>query len=218
MSVVFQLAGKAIDNGKAEELAAAFVQMEKGLRNEPGFARATLLLSRLTLQCQFLFYWSTYEEGLAFNKKFQLGLSARFAPLMEKQTTLITSMLEEEVGQAPQAGKVAPDAADGQVVLHFSGSAQPAGIPMARAVLHDALLPLFATCPGFQGLSVLVNHQEGKLQFLATFEEFERSFGWVRDHAKALLTPFDGVVTDPTLPGFFAVMGDIRMSEAAAAR
>jgi len=218
MSVVFQLAGKAIDNGKADELAVAFMQMEKGLRNEPGFSRAVLLVSRLTLQCQFLFYWSTYEEGLAFNKKFQLGLSARFAPLMEKQTTLITSMLDEEVGSAPQAGKVAPDAADGQVVLHFSGSALPAGIPEARAVLHDSVLPLFATCPGFLGLSVLVNHQEGKVQFLAAFEDFDKSFGWVKEHSKALLTPFDGVVTDPTLPSFFAVMGDIRMSEAVTAR
>ena len=218
MSVVFQLAGKAIDNGKADELAAAFVQMEKGLRNEPGFARAVLLVSRLTLQCQFLFYWSTYEEGLAFNQKFQIGLSARFAPLMEKQTTLITSMLEEEVGRTPQAGPVAPDAADGQVVLHFSGSARPAEIPRARAILRDSVLPLFAKCPGFLGISVLANHPEGKVQFLATFEEFEKAFGWVRDHATALLTPFDGVVDDPTLPSFFAVMGDIRMSEAATAR
>lgn len=212
MSVIFQYAGKAI-NDKTDELAVAFAQMEKGLRKEPGFERAVLLVSRLTLQCQLLFQWSAHEYGLAFNKKFQLGLSERFARLLESRGTLITSVLEEEIGAVPLARKAADGAEDGQVTLHFSGTALPADIPRARAILHDEIVPLLATCPQYRGLSVLANHQDGKLQFLATFDGFEASFAWVRGNAQLLLTPFDAVVREPSLPSFFAVRAEISRLE-----
>jgi hypothetical protein len=216
MSVVFQFAGKAFQ-GRTDELALAFGQMENGLRKEHGFQRAVLLLNRLTLQCQLVFQWTTSEDGLAFERKFRQGLTHRFLTLMEGSITLLTSMLDEEIGAVPMARKPGKGAESGEVVLHFAGTASPEDVPRARKVLHDAVLPVLKSCPGFLGLTVLANHPEGRLQFLATLAEFDPAFAWLKVNASALLSPFDGVVRDPALPSFFAVLARVDSAAASAA-
>lgn len=217
MSIVFQYAGKAFQ-GKTDELALAFSQMENGLRKEPGFQRALLLLNRLTLQCQLLFQWAGYDEGLAFERKFRhSGLSHRFAPLIEGSITLLTSMLDEEIGSVPMARMAAAGAEGGEVVLHFAGTAEPGDIPQARKMLHDKVLPTLKSCPGFLGLTVLINHPDGRLQFFNTLADFDAAFAWLKTNAPALLKPFDGVVRDPGLPSFFAVLASVEQAPASAA-
>ena len=218
MSVVFQLAGKA-NPGASDEITLAFSQMEKGLRNEPGFERALLLLNRLTLQTQFLFCFASFEQGLAFNRKFQGGLVQRFARLLEAAGTLVTSLPDDAYEAAPlslaqsgalQAMATATDVPqDGPVLLHFAGFSNSEELPRARAVLKDSFLPLMRQCPGYRGLSTLVNHAQGQVQFLVTLDGFDAALPWVLAHAGQLLQPFDGAVRNPSLPFFFAVLADI---------
>src|SRR4051812_27762756 len=104
MSVVFQIAGKA-RHGRAEEIKTLVAEFEPALRTQAGFEKARLLVSYATLQTQLLLYWDTYENGLAYNQGEQKKLGARLAPLMENNATLITSVLEAELGSLSQAGQ-----------------------------------------------------------------------------------------------------------------
>lgn len=212
MSVIFQLAGKA-KMDQPQELRSAFAQMQKGLRNEPGFERAVLLLSQATLQTQFLFYWSTFKEGLAFNNKFQRGLAARFAPLMENQGTLITSVLEAQVEGTPLPPRDAAGTEDGPVVIQFFGSTTADGIPkLLRAM--DEVAPLMRAGEGFANVELLVNHQELKAQFLMSFAAYDQAIAWMKAHGEALLLPFKGLLKSSAMPFIFAIACDIRADAA----
>jgi heme-degrading monooxygenase HmoA len=209
MSVIFQLAGKARAQG-IPKLPEAMGGLEKALRSAPGFERARLLVSGSTLQTQLLFQWKTFEEGLAFNTLFQRELGKPFQPLLEPRATLITSVLDFSV-----AGSTSTSAAGEPVVVHFAGSAPAEGIAKARDVLRGTVLPMLQKAPGFQGIEVLANHQEGKIQFLAVYSDFDATFAWFKENARSLLVAFDGAVSMPNVPFFFAVARDINPGVAA---
>lgn len=96
MSFVFQIAGKA-RLGRAHEIRQALGQFEPVLRRQSGFERAKLLVNYSTLQVELLFYWKSYEQGLAFDQGERVHLGALLLPLMESQGTLVTSVVECEL-------------------------------------------------------------------------------------------------------------------------
>ena len=102
MSVVFQIAGKC-RAGASQRLAAAFETMKETLRRHPGHQRALLLVNHGTLQFQLMLYWSTYEDGLAFQSAQYPRAADALAPLIEARGTLITSLVEVELEAVAEA-------------------------------------------------------------------------------------------------------------------
>ena len=96
MSVIFQYASK-VRRERAAEVKPAFDEFEGVLTAQPGFERARLFVNQSTLQVQVLLYWKTHAEGVAFNAGAYRQMAVRLLPLMEREGTLIASMLECEV-------------------------------------------------------------------------------------------------------------------------
>ena len=100
MSVIFQFAGKA-NRDAADKIKPVFDAFAPTLKSQPGFERASLLVSHATLQVQVLLYWQTYEAGTAFNAGGHSQLAARLLPYLENEGTLVASVLEAEIAAAP---------------------------------------------------------------------------------------------------------------------
>lgn len=211
MSTIFQLAGKARVEG-APQLSGVFQGLADSLRAAPGFERARLLLSGQSLQTQLLLQWASFDEALAYYEKFQAGLGVPFQPLVQAHATLITSVLD--FSTLPRDAVAQPGE---PVVLHFSGLAPANRIDQARALLREAVIPALSACPGFQGVEVLVNHREGKLQMLASFGDYDPAYAWFQANFRTLLPRFDGVIERPAPPCFFALAGDIQAEAATTA-
>jgi hypothetical protein len=96
MSVVFQIAGK-FKPATGPRLVPACEALKQAAAGCPGHLRSMLLTNQATLQFQLLFYWGSYEQGLAFYQEVYPRASAGMASLVEARGTLITSQLEIEL-------------------------------------------------------------------------------------------------------------------------
>lgn len=106
MTVVFQIAGKCLV-GADQKLALAFEAIKAASSSSLGHQRSLLLTNHSTLQFQMLFYWASYEEGLAFHTQHYPKASTALASLVESRGTLITSRLEAQLAPADNAKEVA---------------------------------------------------------------------------------------------------------------
>lgn len=106
MTVVFQIAGKFVV-GADQKLAPAFEAIKAASSSSPGHQRSLLLTNHSTLQFQMLFYWASYEEGLAFHTERYPKASIALASLVESRGTVITSRLEAQLAPAETAKEAA---------------------------------------------------------------------------------------------------------------
>lgn len=106
MTIVFQIAGK-YQQGAGPKLAPAFEAIKAASSSSPGHQRSLLLVNHSTLQFQMLFYWASYEEGLAFHTQRYPKASTALATLVESRGTLITSRLEAQLAPPHTAKEVA---------------------------------------------------------------------------------------------------------------
>jgi hypothetical protein len=102
MTVVFQIAGKfKPDTGSG--MAPAFVAIKAASSASPGHQRSLLLTNHSTLQFQMLFYWASYDEGLAFHTRAYPRASTAIVALVESVGTVVTSRLEAQLAPAQAA-------------------------------------------------------------------------------------------------------------------
>jgi hypothetical protein len=106
MTVVFQIAGKYKD-GAGPQLAPAFELIKAKSATSAGHQRSLLLTNHTTQQFQMLFYWTGYDEGLAFHTKTYPRASMALSALVESNGTLITSRLEVQLAPVSVTQEVA---------------------------------------------------------------------------------------------------------------